>query len=83
MLQRVAPGRCGGIYVGHTAERPEHDAVGGSADLAAGQGVAELMQKHDEKEREVLKDVPKDRGVTALAALNLIDSDQEPGPVEI
>jgi len=53
------------IDIRHPAERPQHDLVRSSANLAAGQCMAELMQKDDQKEREILQYVPADGGITS------------------
>ena len=79
---------CGGGALGRVdicdaAQRPEHNAVYGSPDLAAGQGVAKLVQKHDGKERKVLEGAPNQRGVPPLATADFDDRYDKPGPMQV
>lgn len=63
-------------------ERPEDDALGGAAHLAARERVAELVQRHDPEQRQVLEHVEERRGVLARPHLQLEERDHEPGPVQ-
>jgi hypothetical protein len=40
------------------------------------------MQKHKRKQSKILEDVPDDRGIPALSALDFVGGDEEPRPVE-
>ena len=71
-----------GIDEGDAAEGPEEDAVGDAADGSAGEGVPELVEEDDEEEREVLGEGPGGVLVHVFALLELVVSDEEPGPVE-
>src|SRR6185312_6280951 len=75
-------GARGRVHEGDAAQGPENDVVGVAADLAAGEGVSELVQGDDEEEGEVLGDVPAERGVGAGTALDLDQGDEKPGPVQ-
>ena len=70
------------IDISHAAERPEHDPVGLSSNLPASQGMSELMHEHDQEERKIFEDVPGDRRVASGAALNLVNRNQEPPPMQ-
>ena len=63
MLHSVAPGRCGGSTYATPAERPEDDLVGRAAHLPAGERVAELVERDDGEQRQVLHHVPDRRAV--------------------
>ncbi len=69
-------------HVGYAAQRPQHDLVRPAADLAAGQGMTEFMQQHDQEEREILRHVPPDGRVVFGPAADAVEGDQEPGPVK-
>jgi hypothetical protein len=75
-------GALGWVDIGYAAEGPEEDGVGFAADGAAGEGMAELVEEDDGEQGEVFEDVPDGRGVVALAGLDFVDGDEEPGPVE-
>jgi hypothetical protein len=45
--------------------------------------VAELVQKDDGEEGQVLEGAPNQGGVAALAAAYLDDGDDKPGPVQV
>src|SRR5581483_3785169 len=70
------------IHKGHATERPEHDAVCDSANLTAGERVAELVEQHDQEKAQILDQVPGNRGVASEASPHLKERDQEPRPVE-
>lgn len=76
-------GALGRVNIGYAAEGPEEDGIGFAADGAAGEGMAEFVQKNDGEEGQIFEDVPEDGGVGAVAGLDFVCSDQEPGPVEI
>jgi hypothetical protein len=40
------------------------------------------MHQHDQKQRQILQDVPGDGGVPALPALNFVCGHYEPGPMQ-
>ena len=63
------------VDIGHAAERPEHDPVRSSSNLAASQGVSELMHQNDQEQRQILQHVPGDGGIAALPALDFVDCD--------
>jgi hypothetical protein len=44
--------------------------------------VSELVQQHKRKQGKILENVPNDRGIPALSALDLVGGDEEPRPVE-
>src|SRR5690242_13610945 len=70
------------IYISDAAERAKHDAVGRTSHLSAGQSMAEFVQQNNEKESEILDDVPLDGGVPARALLDLVHGNDKPRPVE-
>jgi len=41
-----------------------------------------LMQRHDQKKRQILGDTPADRGILSRPALDFINRYQKPRPVE-
>jgi hypothetical protein len=45
--------------------------------------VTELVQQHDQKEGEVLRDSPHRGGIALLAGVDFVERDDEPEPVEI
>ena len=71
------------LHVGHAAQRPEHDPIGLPAHLPASEGMAELMQKHNAKDREILDDVPRLGLIFIDAGSDLNVRDQEPAPVQV
>lgn len=44
--------------------------------------MAELVKRDDQEEAKVLKDIPGDRRINPVAAVNLVYGNQEPGPVQ-
>jgi len=44
--------------------------------------VSELMQGHDQEQRQILHDVPAYRRVPCVPALDFIDRYQKPGPMQ-
>ena len=75
-------GALGRVNIGHAAEGPQQDVVRGAAHLAAGHGMAKLMREHDGEERQVFQDIPEDGAVSAARALDFVDSDKKPGPMQ-
>lgn len=69
--------------IGHAAEGPENDLIRLSSDGTAGEGVPKLVDGDNEKQGEILKDVPGDGGIGAFAGFNFIERDHEPGPMEV
>jgi hypothetical protein len=66
----------------YPAEGPQQDAVCRPAHLPASHGVPELVRQHYQKQRQILENVPDDRGVPPLPVLNLNDGDEKPGPMQ-
>ena len=52
-----------------------------SRNLAAGQGMAEFVNQYDQKQAQILGDIPCDRGIPLPSTLDLIDGDQKPRPM--
>ncbi len=71
------------VDIGDTTKRPQHDLVGGSAHLPAGQRMAELVHQDDQEEREVFQHLPGWRRIRIAAHRYLIDRDEKPGPMQI
>ena len=70
------------IDISHSAKRPEHDPIGLSPNLSASQGMSELMHQDDQEERNIFEDIPGDGRVASGAALNLVNRNQEPPPMQ-
>jgi hypothetical protein len=68
---------------GPESTSPQHDLIRPSSYLPASQRVPELMQHYDQKQRQILEDVPGNRGVIPLAALDFIHRHQKPGKMQI
>lgn len=81
MLHSSAPGRGGGANERDPAEGPEQDALGDSAYLPAGEGVAEFMQQHDYEERQIFVDREDGREITMRARGELIHRHEKPAEV--
>src|SRR6202035_708518 len=64
------------------AERPQHDLVRPSANLTASEGVSELVNHHNQEQRQILQHVPGDRGVISFSSLDFICSDKKPRPMD-
>lgn len=70
------------IHVGDAPKRPQNNLVSYASYLPTGERVAELVKRDDQEETEVLKDIPCDRRINPVAAVNLVYGNQEPGPVQ-
>ena len=71
-------------YVRNATQGPQHDLIRGTANLLAGERVAEFMHQDDQKKRHVFNHVP-DRG-TVTAEMKKFDTKQgnyKPGPMEV
>jgi hypothetical protein len=44
--------------------------------------MSELMQQHNQKQRQILQHVPGDRGITSFSNLDFVRGHHEPGPME-
>jgi hypothetical protein len=44
--------------------------------------VTEFVNQHDQEKSQVLQNIPRDRRILALSALDLVYRDKKPGPVE-
>jgi hypothetical protein len=44
--------------------------------------MSELMHQHNQEQRQILQNVPDDRGIPAFSALDLIGCHEKPGPVQ-
>jgi hypothetical protein len=77
------PGTLRWRHIRHAAERPENDRVGLAAGLPAGQGMAKLVQEDDAKERQILRHIPKRRGIQFASEIVLHERDHKPRPVQI
>jgi hypothetical protein len=52
-------------------------------DLTASERVTEFMREDNEKDRQVLQHIPHERRVRSLTALDFVDSDEDPRPMQI
>src|SRR5208337_2420192 len=60
----------------------KHNLVRRSAHLPASHGVPELMQQHDQEQRQILHHIPDERAIPALPALDLNRRHDKPGPMQ-
>lgn len=70
------------VHIGHSTERPENNLVGSAADLPARQGVTKFVKRDDHEQPKVFEHGVYDGRVASGPALDFIDGDQKPGPVE-
>ncbi len=82
MLHSVAPGRGRRIHVGNASQRPQHDLIGGSPNLPAGQRVAELVKHHNQEEGQILQHIPSEGRVARVSAIDLKYRHHKPGPMQ-
>src|SRR5215469_3773301 len=53
------------INIGHSPERPQHDAVCHASNLPTSKGVSKFVHEHDRKKSKILNHVPSERRVAA------------------
>jgi hypothetical protein len=78
---RARPGRR--FNESDPAQWPQNNAIGLTTGLPAGKSVAEFVQKHDAKKREILEQTPNGRVIPSPEAHNFQRSDNEPGKMQV